>query len=84
MGLLGDLLFGSNEKTNKENELKKYGLDDIERKEVEKGDYNPWNFEEEDLEEDDYYVEDDDVDTSIDYKNSSKNVFDEEDEEDDY
>lgn len=26
---------------------------------VKKGDYDPWNFEEEDLEEDDYYYEDD-------------------------
>ncbi len=29
-----------------------------EKKEVQKGNYEPWNFEEE-LEEDDYYYEDD-------------------------
>ena len=35
-------------------ELDNYGLE-----EVKKGNYDPWNFEEEDLEEDDYYSEDD-------------------------
>jgi hypothetical protein len=27
--------------------------------EIKKGNYDPWNFEEEDLEDDDYYFEDD-------------------------
>lgn len=35
------------------------GLLDHEIDEVQKGNYEPWNFEEEDLEEDDYYSEDD-------------------------
>lgn len=44
-GLL-DLLFGMNTKKNKETISKE-------------NDYEPYNFEEEDLEEDDYYYEDD-------------------------
>ena len=34
-------------------------LKSSEKEEVRKGNYDPWNFEEEDLEEDDYYYEDD-------------------------
>ncbi len=34
-------------------------LTDEQKSEVKKGNYDPWNFEEEDLEEDDYYFEDD-------------------------
>ena len=34
-------------------------LTDEQKNEVKKGNYDPWNFEEEDLEEDDYYYEDD-------------------------
>lgn len=40
-------------------ELDDYGLEDWQKDLVKKGEYNPWNFEEEDLEEDDYYYEDD-------------------------
>ena len=40
-------------------ELDNYGLEDWQKEEVKKGNYDPWNFEEEDLEEDDYYSEDD-------------------------
>ena len=40
-------------------ELDTYGLEDWQKEEVKKGNYDPWNFEEEDLEEDDYYYEDD-------------------------
>ena len=40
-------------------ELDNYGLEDWQKEEVRKGNYDPWNFEEEDLEEDDYYYEDD-------------------------
>lgn len=40
-------------------ELDNYGLEDWQKEEVKKGDYDPWNFEEEELEEDDYYYDDD-------------------------
>ena len=40
-------------------ELRNYGLEDWQIEEVKKGNYDPWNFEEEDLEEEDYYYEDD-------------------------
>ena len=40
-------------------EFDAYGLEDWQKEEVKKGNYDPWNFEEEDLEEDDYYNEDD-------------------------
>lgn len=42
-----------------DDELDDYGLEDWQKDLVKKGDYEPWNFEEEDLEEDDYYYEDD-------------------------
>jgi hypothetical protein len=42
-----------------EKEMDVYDLEDWEKEEVKKGEYDPWNFEEEDLEEDDYYYEDD-------------------------
>ena len=41
-------------------ELDEYGLEDWQKDLVKKGDFNPWNFEEENLEEDDYYYDDDD------------------------
>ena len=37
-----------------------YGLEDWQADLVLKGEYDPWNFEEEDLEEDDYYYDDQD------------------------
>ena len=40
-------------------ELDNYGLEDWQKEEVKKGNYDPWNFEEEELEEDDYYYDDD-------------------------
>lgn len=40
-------------------ELDNYGLEDWQKKEVKKGNYKPWNFEEDDLEDDDYYYDDD-------------------------
>ena len=43
----------------KDDELDNYGLEDWQKDLVKKGEYDPWNFEEEDLEEDDYYYEDD-------------------------
>ena len=42
-----------------EKEMENQGLEDWQKEEVKKGNYDPWNFEEEDLEEDDYYFEDD-------------------------
>ena len=39
--------------------LDNYGLEDWQKEEVKKGNFDPWNFEEEDLDEDDYYYEDD-------------------------
>ena len=40
-------------------ELDDYVLNKNEKEEVKKGNQDPWNFEEEDLEDDDYYNEDD-------------------------
>ena len=40
-------------------EIDSYGLEDWQKEEVKKGNYDPWSFEEEDLEDDDYYGEDD-------------------------
>ena len=34
-------------------------LNEEQKEEIKKGNYDPWNFEEEDLEDDDYYFEDD-------------------------
>ena len=48
-----------NESEYTEEEMDDYGLEDWQKDLVRKGEYNPWNFEEEDLEEDDYYYEDD-------------------------
>lgn len=74
MGLLLKLLLGSSNKEkakktsakpeqNKRNaklerEMKAYGLSEEEKRLVRSGQYDPWNFEEEELEEDDYYFED--------------------------
>ena len=41
-------------------ELADYGLEDWQKDLVNKGEFEPWNFEEEDLEEDDYYYDEDD------------------------
>lgn len=53
-GLLGD----------SENEKNKHNLgndlDSLQEDELKNGNYDSWNFEEEDLEDDDYYSEDDD------------------------
>ena len=46
----------NNEYTDEE--LENYGLEDWQKEEIKKGNYDPWNFEEE-LEDDDYYNEDD-------------------------
>ena len=52
-----DILFGSDD--TEEDNLDLYGLDEEEKELVKKGEYDPHNFEEEDLDEDDYYFEDD-------------------------
>ena len=49
----------SNNSEYTDEELDNYGLEDWQKEEVKKGNYDPWNFEEEELEEDDYYNEDD-------------------------
>ena len=60
----GLLSFMDQEQKNDSNytdeELNDYGLSDDEMKHVKNEDYDPWNFDEEDLEDDDYYNEDDD------------------------
>ena len=64
MGLL-DIILGvtlalsddDKKKKDKNNDL--YDLDDDEKELVRKGEYDPWNFEEEDTDEDDFYHEDD-------------------------
>jgi len=48
-------------------ELDNLGLEEWQKEEVKKGNYDPWNFEEEDLEEDDYYYDDADDDEDDDY-----------------
>lgn len=69
MGLIFGLLSAlgemeEDEKKKKNEELEKemdaYDLEDWQKDLVRKGEYDPWNFEEDgDLEEDDYYYEDD-------------------------
>ena len=41
-----------------EKEMDIYGLEDWQKEEVKNGNYDPWSFEEEDLEEDDYFHDD--------------------------
>ena len=53
MGLFNDLF--DKEKSNDEEDI--YDLDGIEKEEVKNGEFDPWNFEEEDLDEEDYYSE---------------------------
>lgn len=59
---LSDLL-GEKKKKNmsaiNDEDLDFYGLNEVEKDLVKQGLYDPWNFEEEDLEDDDYYYEDD-------------------------
>lgn len=55
-------LFSFLEEQTKKDELEKemdnYGLEDWQKELVRNGEYNSWNFEEEELEEDDFYSED--------------------------
>ena len=48
-----------NTKKNKKN-IDNYDLEDWQKELVDDGSYEPYNFEEEELEDDDYYSEDDD------------------------
>lgn len=41
-------------------ELDNLGLSEFQKEEVEKGNYDTWNFDEEELEDDDFFNEDDD------------------------
>lgn len=69
MGLFGEIIKWANEievedekkrKEELEKEMDAYDLEDWQKDLVRKGDYDPWNFEEDgELEEDDYYYEDD-------------------------
>ena len=58
MGLL-DLLNILNKKQDDDKKQDKHILFNFEKEEIRRGNYDPWNFEEEDLEDDDYYKEDD-------------------------
>ena len=52
-------LFSDDDKELEE-EMDNLGLEDWQKEEVREGNYDPWNFEEDDSEdEDDYYHEDD-------------------------
>lgn len=46
-------------KSKKDNKIDTYGLEKWQKKLVEKGEYKPWDFEEEDTDEDSYFHEDD-------------------------
>ena len=48
-----------NKKNKKDNKIDSYGLEEWQKKLVEKGEYKPWDFEEEDTDEDSYFHEDD-------------------------
>lgn len=65
MGLLMKLLFGSRDKSKEpkkdvkmEKEMEAYGLSEEEKKLVRSGEYDPWDFEEDEMEEDSYYSDD--------------------------
>lgn len=62
MGLF-EILFGSNDKKKNQDDYGLYmymnnQLDEDQKKEVDEGNYDPYNFEEDELEDDDYYSED--------------------------
>lgn len=59
------LLFGSRDKSKEpkkdvkmEKEMEAYGLSEEEKKLVRSGEYDPWDFEEDEMEEDSYYSDD--------------------------
>lgn len=49
----------NNDSDYTDEELNDYGLENWEKEQVKKGENDPWNFDEEDLEDDDYYSDDD-------------------------
>ena len=49
----------SNESNYSEEEMDLYNLDETQKEEIKNGKYDPWDFEEEDVDEDSYYSEDD-------------------------
>ena len=51
--------FMNEQQNENDTELDSYGLEDWQKEEVKKGNCDPWNFEEDELEDDDYYSEDD-------------------------
>lgn len=70
--ILGDIMgllewlnrIGTEEQENKKKNTAKKEDNDLmphEQEEINKGNYEPFNFEEEELEDDDYYSEDDDM-----------------------
>lgn len=65
MGLIFEVIkaiVSSEEENNNKHEKKSndniYGLEDWQNDLVKKGECDPWNFEEEELEEDDFYYDD--------------------------
>lgn len=54
------LFFNNEEETNEEleREMTALGLEEWQKEEVRKGNADPWNFEEEDLEDGDYFEDD--------------------------
>lgn len=70
MGIIWEIIKGIADATEEENndnknekleqEMDSYGLEEWQKDEVRKGNYDPWSFEEDgELEEEDYYYEDD-------------------------
>lgn len=60
-GLFSFLIEQDEERRKKESEkeMDAFGLEDWQKEEVKKDNYDSWNFDEEDPEEDDYYFGDD-------------------------
>lgn len=65
MGLILEIIKGlsNNKDDDLEKEMDKYGLEEVEREYVRRGDYEPYNFEDskDELDEDDYYYDNDDI-----------------------
>ena len=49
----------SNESNYSEEEMDLYNLDEIQKEDIKNGKYDPWDFEEDEVDEDSYYFEDD-------------------------
>lgn len=57
---VSDVQDENEKKKQQQKEMEAYGLEEWKKELVRKGEYDPWNFEEDgELEEDDYYYEDD-------------------------